>query len=79
MRVLEETGEPMTPTEVSNALGESTNMRMPSLAEERGVALSTTLLDQLDLPFMGPIEDERHDPSLTLCRLANRRRYMMSR
>jgi hypothetical protein len=79
MRVLEETGEPMMPTEVSNALGESTNMLMPSLAEERGVALSTTLLDRLDLPFMGPIEDGRHCSSLTLCRLANRRRYMMSR
>jgi hypothetical protein len=53
MRVLEETGEPMTPTEVSNALGESTNTLMSSLAEEHGVALSTTLLDRIDLHFTG--------------------------
>jgi hypothetical protein len=43
----------MTPTEVSNALGESTNTLMPSLAEEHGVALSTTFLDRIDLHFRG--------------------------
>jgi hypothetical protein len=53
MQVLEESGELMSPTEVSNVLGESTNTLMPSLTEQHGVALSTTLLDRIDLHFMG--------------------------